>query len=97
MKKRILTLSALDPQGEIHFNALQNFYDTSPLLMGIVIAEDSDLRFVEENRASTTFFGLAPRSERIQLASKLPMPQPQIELWLKHLVKSKSENLLLNK
>ncbi|MGV3755550.1 MAG: ATP-binding protein [Verrucomicrobiota bacterium] len=63
---------------------LRSFYDSAPLMMGIVEVRGKDILHIRDNVATARFFGVKPESMGNQLASRLGAPAGTIALWVKH-------------
>jgi len=63
---------------------LRSFYDSAPLMMGVVELHGEDVMHIRDNIASATFFGVKPEAMENQLASKLGVSPQTIALWVKH-------------
>lgn len=64
--------------------ALLSFYETVPLMMGVVDLppDDSDILHVYDNPATERFFGLAAGSTTGKRASELGVPPDTIKVWV---------------
>jgi PAS domain S-box-containing protein len=69
---------------------LRSFYDSAPLMMGIVEVRGKDILHIRDNVATARFFGVQPEAMGNQLASKLGAPADTIALWVKHYQLSES-------
>jgi len=63
---------------------LKRFFDSSPMMMGIVELEGEDIRHVTDNQATGKFFGTDPETLVDRLSSHLGVPQSVIDLWVSH-------------
>ena len=63
---------------------LHSFYDSAPMMMGVVDILDNDILHLSDNAATTQFMGVMPGTTQRKLASELGMPQAYIEEWLRH-------------
>ena len=63
---------------------LHSFYDSAPMMMGVVDILDNDILHLSDNAATTQFMGVTPGTTQRKLASELGMPQAYIEEWLNH-------------
>lgn len=63
---------------------LQTFFDSSPIMMGVVQVLTEDILHLSDNRATAEFFGLAPQDLRGRTARQLGASQAVVELWLSH-------------
>ncbi len=64
---------------------LHSFYDSAPMMMGVVDILDNDILHLSDNAATTQFMGVTPGTTQRKLASELGMPQTYIEEWLQSL------------
>jgi PAS domain S-box-containing protein len=69
---------------------LRSFYDSSPLMMGVVELLDDDVLHLSDNQTTAQFFGTTPDAMRNQLASHLGAPLTHIQQWIEHYKKSES-------
>lgn len=60
---------------------LRAFYQSSPLMMGLVELEDDDIRHISDNGATARFFGTEPDALQGRLASELGVPRDLLRLW----------------
>jgi two-component system sensor histidine kinase/response regulator len=65
-------------------SVLSSFYDSSPLLMGVVELRGADILHVRDNLATARFYGLPPESLRNRLASEMGMPPAYIRRWVEN-------------
>ncbi|MGF1479054.1 MAG: PAS domain S-box protein [Cyanophyceae cyanobacterium] len=63
---------------------LRSFFNSSPLMMGVVEVLDHNIRHITDNAATAELFGLTPPQMHHRLASELGMSSQYIELWLHH-------------
>jgi PAS domain S-box-containing protein len=69
---------------------LRSFYDSSPLMMGVVELLEDDILHLSDNQTTAQFFGTTPNTMRNQLASHLGAPLTHIQQWIEHYKKSES-------
>ncbi|WP_204151408.1 PAS domain S-box protein [Leptolyngbya sp. CCY15150] len=70
---------------------LRIFYDTSPLLMGLVEISDHDILHLSDNPAALSFFGLTAAALANHWASEVGLPAEVIQLWLTHYRQSQQQ------
>ncbi|HSM82026.1 MAG TPA: PAS domain S-box protein, partial [Nodosilinea sp.] len=63
---------------------LRIFYETSPLMMGLVEISDSDILHLSDNPAALSFFGLTAEALANHWTSEVGVPAEVIQLWLGH-------------
>jgi PAS domain S-box-containing protein len=63
---------------------LHSFYDSAPMMMGVVDILDNDILHLSDNAATARFMGVTPGTTPGRLASELGMPRQSIEEWLRH-------------
>ena len=63
---------------------LHSFYDSAPMMMGVVDILDNDILHLSDNAATTQFMGVPAGTMHRKLASEAGMPQEYIEMWLRH-------------
>ncbi len=69
---------------------LRSFFDSAPMMMGIVEVTDNDIRQLRTNEATGRFFGTSPAKIQNQWAREFGTPQQIIDNWIAHYRKSKS-------
>jgi CheY-like chemotaxis protein/signal transduction histidine kinase/HPt (histidine-containing phosphotransfer) domain-containing protein len=63
---------------------LRSFYDSAPLMMGVVELRDNDALHVSDNAASAAFFRTTPALMRGRLSSEIGCPEDLRRLWVGH-------------
>ena len=63
-------------------STLRSFFDSAPMMMGIVEVIDDEIIHISDNPIATKFFDLTPEQMRYQLASNMGVPQDCICIWL---------------
>jgi PAS domain S-box-containing protein len=61
---------------------MRSFYDSTPLMMGVVELLDDDCVHVSDNAASATFFGTTPALMRGRRSSAIGCPEPLLRHWI---------------
>ena len=61
---------------------LQSFFDSTPLMMGMVDLEGDDIRHVSDNAQTGVFFGKDVNELRGKLSSRLGVPNETRKLWV---------------
>jgi PAS domain S-box-containing protein len=61
---------------------MRSFYDSTPLMMGVVELLDDDCVHVSDNAASATFFGTTPALMRGRRSSEVGCPPALLRLWI---------------
>ncbi|MBE9114626.1 PAS domain S-box protein [Lusitaniella coriacea LEGE 07157] len=69
---------------------LSSFYDSAPLMMGVVEVTEDDILHISDNVATAAFFGTTPEAMRQQWSSHMGAPKETIDLWLAHYKKSQA-------
>ena len=64
---------------------LQNLYDTSPMMIGIVNIENNDLYYVKANKTSLNLFGKREEDMVNHFASEIGVTKDVIDVWINHL------------
>lgn len=64
--------------------SLQSFYDSAPMMMGVVEILEDDILHLSDNKTTERFMGVASGTTVGRTASELGMPQEQIQEWLRH-------------
>jgi PAS domain S-box-containing protein len=66
-------------------STLRSFYDSAPLMMGVVevAADDSDIVHVHDNPATDRFFGRPQGSTAGQSAMRMGVPKEAVKRWIK--------------
>ncbi|MFP4300159.1 MAG: PAS domain S-box protein [Spirulinaceae cyanobacterium] len=65
-------------------NILGIFYESSPLLMGVVEISEDDILHLSHNRSTVEFFGTTAEAMTGKWASELGVPVEHRQLWLTH-------------
>ncbi|NEP01474.1 MAG: PAS domain S-box protein [Symploca sp. SIO2E9] len=63
-------------------STLRSFFDSSPMMLGIVELVDDDILHISDNVTTARFFGLTPEAMRNRLASEMGVPQQHLRLWM---------------
>jgi PAS domain S-box-containing protein len=63
-------------------STLRSFFDSAPMMMGIVELVDNDILHIADNIATAKFFGLTPETMRNSRASEMGVPQNHIQQWI---------------
>src|SRR5207244_10504264 len=63
---------------------LRSFYDSAPLLMGVVELIGDDVLHLSDNAATAAFYGVAPEVMPGRLASELGLAAEAAEAWVRH-------------
>ncbi|PPT09453.1 Circadian input kinase A [Geitlerinema sp. FC II] len=72
-------------------NVLRIFYESSPLMMGVVEISDNDILHVYHNPATLEFFSVTPEAMTNAWSSELGVPQTIVRLWLTHYRQSQQQ------
>ncbi|MBO9998874.1 MAG: PAS domain S-box protein [Cyanobacteria bacterium SID2] len=70
---------------------LKIFYETSPLIMGVVELSDDDILHIYHNPATLNFFGISPEDITYKWASELGVSRGIIQLWITHYRQSQKQ------
>ncbi|HEX4145668.1 MAG TPA: PAS domain S-box protein [Pirellulales bacterium] len=71
---------------------LESFYNTTPLMMGVVEVLEDDILHVTDNKATGSFFGVSIDSLKNRLASENGVPRAIIQDWIGHYRESDRTN-----
>jgi PAS domain S-box-containing protein len=63
-------------------STLKSFYDSAPMMMGIVELVDRDIRHLSDNKAAGEFFDQTPATRFNGLASARGVPSDIIDFWI---------------
>ncbi|WP_086684657.1 PAS domain S-box protein [Nostoc sp. T09] len=63
---------------------LRSFFDSAPMLMGIVEVMEDDILHISDNATAAKFYGLTPTIMQNRLASELGTPQNYIHQWIEN-------------
>ncbi|HEY9835009.1 MAG TPA: PAS domain S-box protein [Stenomitos sp.] len=63
---------------------LRSFYNSSPLMMGVVELLDDDILHLSDNPTTAQFFGTTPDAMQYQRASHLGAPLAHIQQWIEN-------------
>ena len=69
---------------------LRSFYDSAPMMMGVVELGDEDILHLTDNRATAAFFGVTAEAMQGQWASQMGVPKDILRLWIEHYRQSKT-------
>jgi len=75
---------------------LQNLYDTSPMLIGIVNIENNDLYYIKANKTSLNLFGKQEEDMVNHYASEIGVTKDVIEVWINHFQAAEAFNKPIN-
>ncbi|MBD2664655.1 multi-sensor hybrid histidine kinase [Richelia sinica FACHB-800] len=67
---------------------LSSFYDSAPMMMGVVELLDNDILHLSDNSATAQFFGTTPTAMKHRLASDMGLSREHIHIWLQQYLKS---------
>lgn len=70
---------------------LSSFYNSSPLMMGVVELAENDIFHISDNQATANFFQTTVPALKNQWASHLGASTEQIQTWIKHYRTSQAE------
>lgn len=71
---------------------LKIFYETSPLIMGVVEVVDHDIFHLSQNPATLKFFGLREEQISGHWASQIGVPESHLKRWVDHYLLSQKYN-----
>ena len=71
---------------------LQNLYDTSPMMIGIVNIENNDLYYIKANKTSLNLFGKEEVEMVNHFASEIGVSKDVIDVWINHLKAAEALN-----
>lgn len=63
---------------------LRSFYDSSPMMMGVVELLDNDILHLSDNQFTASFFGTTTEALANQKARDMGVPEPALQKWLTH-------------
>ncbi|WP_086768271.1 PAS domain S-box protein [Nostoc sp. 106C] len=63
---------------------LRSFFDSAPMLMGVVEVLDDDVLHISDNAAAAKFYGQTPAAMQNRLASEMGAPQNYINQWIEY-------------
>ena len=69
---------------------LRSFYDSAPMMMGVVELGNEDVRHLADNTATAAFFGVTAEAMQGQWASQMGVPKDILRLWIEHYRQSKT-------
>jgi PAS domain S-box-containing protein len=70
---------------------LESFFDSAPMLMGVVEITENDVYHVSDNKSSALFFGLDQNSMLGKLSSELGIQRESLDVWLEKFQLSKQK------
>ncbi|WP_017314295.1 hybrid sensor histidine kinase/response regulator [Mastigocladopsis repens] len=75
-------------------STLRSFFDSAPMMMGIVeLLDDNDILHISDNAATAKFFGLAPGAMGNRLASELGLSPDYVRDWIDYFRQAQSLQL----
>ncbi|MBE9167284.1 PAS domain S-box protein [Pleurocapsales cyanobacterium LEGE 06147] len=63
---------------------LRSFYNSAPMMMGVVKLVENDILHISDNATTAVFFGLTPETVKGRLASEMGVPQAIMQEWIGH-------------
>ncbi len=63
---------------------LRSFYDSAPMMMGVVELLDDDIRHLSDNSMTAQFLGIIPEDIPNKLASQMGRSEKDIRQWIEH-------------
>uniref|UniRef100_UPI000BBBB0C2 PAS domain S-box protein n=1 Tax=Calothrix sp. NIES-2100 TaxID=1954172 RepID=UPI000BBBB0C2 len=63
---------------------LRSFFDSAPMLMGVVEVIDDDILHISDNAAAAKFYGMTSAAMQNRLASEMGAPQNYINQWIEY-------------
>ncbi|WP_413175758.1 PAS domain S-box protein [Anabaena azotica] len=63
---------------------VRSFYDSAPMMMGVVELLDNDILHLSDNYTTAQFFRTTPEAMHNQLASQMGTTQEYIHVWISH-------------
>ncbi|KOP25321.1 histidine kinase [Hapalosiphon sp. MRB220] len=63
---------------------LRSFFDSVPMMMGIVELQSHDIVHISDNATSAKFFGLTPELMQNRFATELGIPQECVNEWMNY-------------
>lgn len=64
--------------------ALESFFDSAPMMMGIVELVDNDIVHISDNPTTAKFFGLNPEAMQNRLAREIGTVHKHLSQWIHH-------------
>ncbi|MFB2972959.1 PAS domain S-box protein [Aerosakkonema sp. BLCC-F183] len=68
---------------------LRSFYDSSPMMMGVVELLDNDILHLFDNQFTANFFGTTPEALANKKARDLGVAEPALQQWITHYQQSR--------
>ncbi|MER3491554.1 MAG: hybrid sensor histidine kinase/response regulator [Mastigocladus sp. ERB_26_2] len=65
-------------------STLRSFYDSAPMMMGVVELRGNDILHISDNATSAKFFGLTPEAMQNRFATELGAPQESVNEWINY-------------
>lgn len=63
---------------------LRSFYDSAPVMMGVVELRGDEISHLSQNKATASFFGVIPSEVRARSLPELGVTVHSLELWRRH-------------
>ncbi|MUG93009.1 PAS domain S-box protein [Scytonema sp. UIC 10036] len=74
-------------------SVLRSFFDSSPMMMGVVELVNDDILHISNNTATAKFFGIAPGEMQHRLSKDLGLSQESVRHWLNYYRQAESTQL----
>ncbi len=74
-------------------SVLHSFFDSAPMMMGVVELVNDDILHISNNAATAKFFGIAPGDTRNHLANDMGLSQKAVRDWLGYFRQAESTQL----
>ncbi|WP_315791524.1 PAS domain S-box protein [Fischerella sp. JS2] len=65
-------------------STLRSFFDSAPMMMGVVEIQGNDILHISDNATSAKFFGLTPEAMQNRFATELGAPQESVNEWINY-------------
>ncbi|TBR59599.1 hybrid sensor histidine kinase/response regulator [Westiellopsis prolifica IICB1] len=63
---------------------IRSFFDSAPMMMGIVELQGNDIVHISDNATSAKFFGRTPEAMQKRFATELGVPQEYVNEWINY-------------
>lgn len=71
---------------------LRSFYDSAPMMMGVVEVVGGDILHISGNTTTAEFLGTTTEAMRLKLASQMGIPWDSIKIWVSYYLESEKKS-----
>ncbi|AKG20774.1 hybrid sensor histidine kinase/response regulator [Calothrix sp. 336/3] len=71
-------------------STLRSFFNSSPIMMGVVELKNNDILHLSDNPASAKFFGFTPKTMENRLASEMGILPEYLQQWIQYYLQAEA-------